>query len=148
MIHFKYRLGKSPGWAAATITHERAELTVPASYLCDALRDFVDALQSVFVTNSAECNWEEEPGAVKWEFRRSGSRLTVKANWHDERESFAADDDLLHFSSEVDRELDGLLAEWGADRYLKQWHYPFPQEAHNKLKQAIKLECEHREATK
>ena len=114
------------------------------------MRDVIsfDALQGVFVTNCAECVWEEEPGLVKWEFRRSGARLTVNANWDDGREGFAADDDLLHFSSEVDRELDGLLTEWGADRYLKQWHYPFPQEAHNKLKQAIKLERERREATK
>jgi hypothetical protein len=55
------------------------------------------------------------------------------------------DDDLLRFSGQVDRELDGLLARWGEDGYLKKWHrYPFPHEAHAKLKQDIQMESERR----
>jgi hypothetical protein len=146
MIHFTYQL-KGAGWAVATISDARTEMTVPASFLCDALRDFVDAVQSLWVTDNVECRWELEPGEVRWEFRRDGSGLTVKVQWNDGRESFEGHADLLHFSSEVDNQLDELLAEWSAERYLKQWHYPFPHEAHYKLKQAIKLEQRRRTTT-
>jgi hypothetical protein len=56
-------------------------------------------------------------------------------------ELFAGEDDFLHFCSEVDRALDALLDEWGAEGYLEQWiRYRFPQEAHAKLKEAIRRE--------
>jgi hypothetical protein len=116
MIHFTYRLSGT-GWAVATIANEQTEMTVPASYLCDAVRDFADAVQSLFTMNSTECVWEQEPGAVRWEFRRNGPSMTVKVEWHDERASFVGDDDLLRFSSAVDKELDDLLATWGPEQY-------------------------------
>jgi hypothetical protein len=147
MIDFTYRL-TGAGWAVATIGNERTEMTVPASYLCDAVRDFVDAVQSLFLTNSAECIWEQEPGAVRWEFRRNGRTLAVKVEWHDKRSSFAGDDDVLRFGSKVDRELDDLLATWGPERYQKEWRHAFPQEAHDKLKQAIRLERQRRKASR
>lgn len=145
MIQFTYRL-MGAGWAAATISNELTEITVPASYLCDAIRDLADAVQSLFTADSSECIWEQEPGKVRWQFQRNGRALTVKVKWHDERSSFVGEDDLLRFSSKVDRELDDLLATWGPERYLKEWHYPFPQEAHDKLKQAISLERQRRKA--
>jgi len=78
-------------------------MSVPASYLCDALGDFVDAVQSLFNGNFAECPWEEEPGIVRWEFRREGSRVTVKVGWDQtEGEQLVGEDDWLHFSEEVD----------------------------------------------
>ncbi len=146
MIRFTYKLG-GVGWASATLTDGQSDVTFPASYLCDALRDLVDGVQSLFVTDNAQVRWEEEPGAVLWDFRRSDSRLIVKVRWHDDRESFEGDEDLLHFGSEVDRQLDALLASWGADGYMKQWRYSFPQEAHDKLKRALKAERERRKAT-
>jgi hypothetical protein len=63
MISLTYRLTGS-GWALATIANEQSEMKIPASYLCDALRDFVDAVQSLFVADSAQCMWEQEPGLV------------------------------------------------------------------------------------
>jgi len=144
MILFTYKLTGSPGWALATIANERSEMKVPASYLCDALRDFVDAVQSLFATDSAQCMWEQEPGLVIWEFRRDGPNVTVKVYWDHDGESFVGTDDLLRFSEQVDRELDGLLAAWSEDGYLKKWHYPFPNEAQTKLRQGIQRENERR----
>jgi hypothetical protein len=147
MISFKYQL-TGVGWALATIANEQSEMTVKASYLCDALRDFVDAVQSLFVADTAQCVWEQEPGLVVWEFRRDGPNATVKVHWDEWDhlgESFVGDDDLLRFSEQVDRELDLLLATWGEDGYLKKWHlHPFPGEAHAKLKHAIRMESERR----
>jgi len=141
MIHFTYRL-TSVGWATATIADEWDEMSVPASYLCDALRDFVYAVLSLFFSTKSECGWEEEPGKVIWKFHRNGKRLEVDVRWSDGQESFTGKDDFLHFCSEVDRQLDGLLATWTAEGYQRQWHHPFPQEAHSKLKQAIESEAQ------
>jgi hypothetical protein len=146
MIYFEYKL-RSHGWARATISSKEHQVSIRASYLCDALRDFTDAVQRIFVRDMAECSWEQEPELVVWEFRRTDSVLTVKAQWdHEEKASFVGDDDLVHFSSEVDKELDALLSEWGEERYAKHWGYPFPKEAHTALKQAIKLERQRRES--
>jgi hypothetical protein len=138
MISFSYRLTGS-GWALAELSDEKIGARIPASYLCDALRDFVDAVASVFSAESAECFWEEEPGEVRWKFRRAGDRLNVQVLW-DEDQKFYGDDDLLHFSSQVNAALLKLLDDWGADGYLKKWKYPFPHEAHRKLEQAVALE--------
>jgi hypothetical protein len=139
MIHFDYQL-KSHGWAVAVVSDEHTEVSLPASYLCDALRDFVDAVQALFTTESAECTWEEEPGRFCWKFRRSGDGCAVEV-FRDNEESaiFSGDDDLLHLTSEVESALQKLLDKWGEDGYLKQWGYPFPKEAHFKLVQAIKM---------
>lgn len=65
---------------------------------------------------------------------------------NDPRETFAGEDDFLHFCSELDRALDALLTEWGLEGYLQKWdRYPFPREAHAKLKQVIRLEQESRQ---
>jgi hypothetical protein len=52
----------------------------------------------------------------------------------------------VRFGSEVDSELDRLLASWGDEGYLKQWGHPFPHEAHPKLKQALECDRNHRKA--
>jgi len=141
MIRFTYRL-TSAGWATATISDEWDEMTVPASYLSDALSYLVYAVLSLFFSAKSECAWEQEPGKVVWKFHHSGRRLSVDVRWGEGQEGFAGKDDFLHFCSELDRELDGLLAAWTAEGYQRQWHHPFPQEAHGKLKQAIKAEVQ------
>jgi hypothetical protein len=97
---------------------------------------------SLFSSAKSECAWEEEPGEVVWKFDRSGKRLNVHVGWRDGQESFTGKDDFLHFCSELDRELDGLLATCTAEEYEGRWHHPFPQEAHCMLKQAIKSEVQ------
>ena len=145
MIRFDYRLG-SHGWARAVVADEKAEVTLPASYLCNALADFVDAVQRVFTTDRAECVWEEEPGQVCWKFRRDGTQCSVEVFWNNEAQAtFSGNDDVLHFGSEVECALQRLLNEWGQEGYLKQWGYTFPQEAHRKLSQAIQAEQKRRD---
>ena len=143
MISFSYRLTGS-GWAIAELSDEKHEVRIPASYLCDALRDLVIAVESVFSAESSECLWEEEPGEVHWKFQRTGDRVTVEVLWNKERAMFDSEDDLLHFASQVTVALQKLLAEWGVDGYSKKWGYPFPVEAHHALAQAIALEQQRR----
>jgi hypothetical protein len=140
MIRFDYQL-RSHGWAVAVFANEGSETSVRASYLTDALRDFVDAVQSLFIAEAAECVWEEEPGKFCWKFRRAGARCVVEVFRNNEEQAIlSADDDLLHFGTRVESALQKLLDEWGEDRYFKQWGYAFPQEARRKLSQAIRTE--------
>jgi hypothetical protein len=143
MIRFSYRLTGS-GWAVAELSDEKSEARIPASYLCDALRDFVVAVAGVFSAESAECLWEEEPGEVHWKFQRKGDRVTVEVLWNKEQATFDSEDDLLHFGSQVTVALRKLLDDWDADGYSKKWGYPFPAEAHRALEQAIALEQQRR----
>ena len=143
MISFSYRLTGS-GWAVAELSDEKSSARIPASYLCDALRDFVAAVEGVFSAENAECLWEEEPGEVLWKFQRRGDRVTVAARWNKEKAMFDSEDDLLHFGSQVTVALQKLLDEWGVDGYSKKWGYPFPVEAHHGLERAIALEQQRR----
>jgi hypothetical protein len=145
MIRFDYRL-RSHGWAVAVIGDDHAEVSVPASYLSDALGDFVDTVRRVFATERAECHWQIEPGQFCWRLQRTGPRCVVEVLRNNEEQAiFSGSDDLLHFGSEVESTLQKLLTEWGEERYLTQWGHEFPHEAHRKLTQALKIERNVRE---
>jgi hypothetical protein len=60
-------------WAYARLSDGEKELVSTASYSpLDALRDLVDAVQSLQATETADCCWSQEPGELHWTFRRSG----------------------------------------------------------------------------
>ena len=140
MIRFGYTL-RSHGWARAVVSNENAEVSLTASYLSDALSDFVDAVQKLFTNDSAECIWQQEPGEFHWKFRRLGVRCVVAVFWNAEKQPiFSAEEDFLHFSSQIEDALRRLLDEHGEKAYLENWGYPFPHEAHRKLRQAINVE--------
>jgi len=61
MIRFNCKL-RSHGWAVAVVGDEHSEVSVTASYVNDALYDFVEAVVSLFGTERSECIWEIEPG--------------------------------------------------------------------------------------
>lgn len=140
MIRFAYTL-RSHGWARAVVGNENAEASVTASYLSDALCDFVAAVQELFTKDTAECIWQQEPGEFHWKFRRVGVRCVVAVFWNGEQQPiFSGEDDFLHFSSQVEDALQRLLDERGEKAYLENWGHPFPHEAHDKLSHAINVE--------
>ncbi|MFD1722933.1 hypothetical protein [Amnibacterium endophyticum] len=59
------------GWADPTVQIGDAGLKMTASYLTDALGELLQALMSL-VNGSliTECEWTQEPGGWRWEFRR------------------------------------------------------------------------------
>jgi hypothetical protein len=152
MISFRYEL-EGTGWADAYLGDGTDSATIPASYLCDALRDLVDAIQSLFTTDSAECVWHEEPGEVKWRFARNGDSVELRVEWwneirtHPDRDEwhfaldkvmFSGQAKFLDFATQVDQELRRLLEKWGLDGYLREWiEHPFPGESHQRLRQCI-----------
>ncbi len=157
MISFRYEL-EGGGWADAYLSDGTNSATIPASYLCDALRNLVDAIHSLFTTDSAECVWQEEPGEAKWRFSRNGDSVQLRVEWWNEvrthldlngwqlnewqleldKVMFSGDAKLLDFANQVDRELQRLLDKWGLDGYVREWiEHPFPVESHQRLRQAI-----------
>lgn len=151
MILFKYEL-EGAGWADAYLSDGTTTAQIPASYICDALRDLVDAIQSVFTTTTAECVWEEEPGEARWFFTRHVDSIEVRVEWwnevrtHPDRNEwhlvldkvmFAGSDKLINFARQVDQELLRLLEKSGLQEYERAWEYPFPTESHQRLRQAI-----------
>jgi hypothetical protein len=152
MISFRYEL-EGAGWADAYLSDGTNSATIPASYLCDTLRDLVDAIQSLFTADSAECVWQEEPGEVKWLFCRTGDSVGLRVEWwnevrtHPDRDEwqpvldkvmFSGQAKLLDLATQVDQELHRLLEKWGLDGYLREWiEHPFPVESHKRLRQCI-----------
>jgi hypothetical protein len=131
----------SHGWARATIGDEHSEVSVAASYLSDALGDFITGVETLFGTERSECIWEIEPGAFCWKFGREGSRCTVQVFRNDENAPvFSGEDSLLHFSSEVKSAVQKVLDERGEQGYLDKWGHPFPEKSYRKLAQLIDRE--------
>lgn len=55
----------SSGWAYARLTDGDNELVVTAPYSpVHAIRDLVDAVQSLRVADRADCCWVQEPGEL------------------------------------------------------------------------------------
>lgn len=137
MLHFTYRID-GIGWATATVANDWTEETFSASYVTDALRDLVDAVQSLFVAESTKVVWDGEPGTTTLEFRRTGSRVTLEVSLDSEPTGFLGEDELLHFASELIEALDDLRAKWGLEGYQAQWGHPFPEQEYRKLQRHVK----------
>ena len=140
MIRFDFTL-RGAGWGGAVVANERAKVSVSASYLTDAFRDFADAVQRLFTEEDTECVWEIEPGEFRWKFRRVGPDCAVEVFQNDRVQAiFSGSDDLLHFSSQVDISLRKLLDDFGEERYLRERDHSFPREVHAKLRRTIEDE--------
>ncbi len=67
------------GWAIATISDGSRAVTISASSTpTDALRDFVDAVQSLQTARTADCCWFQERGELHWKLRRRETSLDVE----------------------------------------------------------------------
>ncbi len=158
MIQFTYRL-EGAGWAEATVSDGQTCVSIPASYICDALGYLVAAVQSLFTSDSAEWAWQLEPGLVKWKFRRQQEWLTVEVQWFDEvrvapdrfewrleldRVAFVGKSDVLYFALQLDRQLQKTLDQWGLDGYEQEWDHPFPVAARERLQSHITTESQRR----
>jgi hypothetical protein len=144
-VEFTYRL-VGLGWAEARLVDGAASATITASYLSDALADLLEAVVGLLAgADETRCCWAEEPGQYRWIFQRYGRRVDLDVLWFDddynpEIDFRGADEHgKLVFSTQQSLSVlaaaiaDGaglVLAEYGEEGYLEQWHlYPFPTEA-------------------
>lgn len=157
MILFRYELAGS-GWADAYLSDGTNSTEIPASYICDALRELVDAIWSLFSANRSECVWQEEPGEARWYFTRSQESVRVRVEWWNEMRAhpdgnefelvldkvmFSGESPFLAFAQQVDQELQRLFEKWGLEGYLREWiEHPFPVDSHQRLREAIAKEVQ------
>lgn len=151
-ITFTYRL-IGIGWSRATLSHNRQQIELVASYLSDALGDLVHAVvQLLEGAASASCNWEQEPGAARWLLDRHGDDLHITImqtdsssyEWSESADPrtfetvFESCCSLRQFASQVIEQLDALLASVGVKGYAERWlEAPFPVEGYERLKQLL-----------
>jgi len=136
------------GWIEAKLSNDVIEKYIAASYISDALRDFISAVISIVNgSKNASCNWQEEPGQFRFVFTSKDTLLTLKIiNFN---KSFSEKDDhngdlvfegtenLNSFAKNIKHEYDRLLYELGEEGYKNIWNYEFPLYELNCLKLAI-----------
>jgi hypothetical protein len=136
-VEFSYRLTGS-GWAEARIADEQAWVTLPASYLSDALGVLLEAV-GVLLEGGAEsrCSWEEEPGEYRWIFQRRDDSIHLRVLAFRDQMAEEPDDQgaLVFETTQPLREIAGAIAdgaeavltEYGEAEYLRRWvEHPFP----------------------
>lgn len=138
------------GWAYARLSDGDKELVLTAPYTpIDAIRDLADAVQSLQTADSAHCCWCQEPGELHWNLRRRDSELEIEilrfaeivipGRHRDDAESiFKARGKWLTFARQLLSSLESIKANLGPDGYERAWRHPFPTEAQEKLREAIK----------
>lgn len=137
------------GWAYARLSDGDKELVVAAPYSpVDALRELVDAVQSLKTTDSADCCWLQEPGELHWSLRRKDSELELEilrfpqivlpGNHRGNGESvFKGQGKWLAFARQLLSSLESIRTALGPDGYEHAWRHPFPTAAQEKLRDAI-----------
>jgi hypothetical protein len=136
------------GWVTATICAGGEEHAIIASFTpMDAIRDFVDAVASLSTTPLATCRWHQEPTEVQWQLHRTGDDVDINLTLHDEisarrpelldRIIFQGATNWIGFCKQVLEALLKIRTSLGVDGYEREWGYPFPTEACNKLERAI-----------
>jgi hypothetical protein len=138
------------GWAYARLSDGADELVVTAPYSpVDAIRDLVDAVQSLRAADRADCCWFQEPGELHWSLCRKGVELEleilrfaetiVPGRHRGEAESvFKAQGKWPAFARQLLSSLESIKGNLGLDGYERAWRHPFPERAQEKLRDAIK----------
>lgn len=124
------------GWVTAQLNCEQGSRTIVGSYTPnDAIRDFVDAVASLATIPNARCSWNQEPGEATWEFTRI--EAVIKVAVQSDQQYFECTFPWSRFGADVLDALRALLSTMGTTTYEREWRYPFPVEACEKLENGI-----------
>ena len=141
------------GWAFAPLNDGINEMMLMVGYTpTDAIRDFVDAVQSLSTIDQAECCWFQQPGELHWSLRRVAmdvildihSFAVVTCPGRHSRSGgtsmFHGQTNYLGFARHLENSLTALRTTLGLEGYRQAWRHAFPMEAHEKLARAIQAE--------
>lgn len=153
-MKFNYKI-TGAGWARCELEVSNQQFSFEASYISDALKDFLQAIVELnpdinpeFYEDETECRWHQEPGIIEWEFNISDIKsteenlyFTVKQYEDDSRRhrpfidvKFSCNYD--KFVSSIVTSLETLLTEFGLVGYSEMWdRVEFPIAYYLKLKQ-------------
>ncbi|KQX07758.1 MULTISPECIES: hypothetical protein [unclassified Leifsonia] len=126
------------GWIEATIQHHEDSLGITASYIGDAPRELLEAVEQLQTgAATARCRWLEEPGEYRWIFERTGALVDVRILWFDDGWHDSDDAGVMRFESTVSlSELafsvtDGMSRmvseSGGPEGYFRKWTMAFPE---------------------
>lgn len=123
------------GWARCAVSSGEQQVVLVASYLTEAPEDLLEAVLAMELgTSDARCQFDAEPDAYRWIFRRTGSRVNVEIKhmpdgwmpdeagrtvWHSRHR-------VAELSAAVLVGFDRVLADLGTDGYRRIWRSPFP----------------------
>lgn len=153
-MNFNYKITDA-GWARCELESSNQQFSFEASYISDALKEFLEAIVRLnpeenpeFYEDETECSWHQEPGLIEWEFTISDIKsteenlfVTVKQYEDDSRRhrpfidvKFSCNYD--KFVSSIVTSLESLLTEFGLVGYTEMWDgADFPLAYFLKLKQ-------------
>lgn len=137
-MKFNYKI-TTPGWATCKLETSNQQFSFDASWISDALGDFLKALWLLnpdnnpeFYRNETECTWYQEPGLTEWKFKISDIKsdvenLSIRVNqyFNDDGEGIpgttecTCNYDELIFS--VVESLERLIQEIGLVGYREMW---------------------------
>lgn len=124
------------GWAECLVADAAAEARVVASCLTPAPESLLTAVARLVAGEAeAAAQFEAEPAAFRWVFRRDGGQVSVRLlELSGGGEPDRAGTELWSTRQPVDglaravvRCFDAVAGEHGEDGYLKTWGAPFPR---------------------
>jgi len=136
------------GWIEVKLCNGEIDKYITASYLSDAVRDFIIAVTLVLNdSKNISCNWQEEPGEFRFVFTKEDIFITLRIikfnttfstnNDNSGDLVFEGTEELIRFAKNVKQQYDRLLYKYGEEGYKKNWNYEFPLEELNCLNLAI-----------
>jgi hypothetical protein len=138
------------GWFDLTIFDEDKETVLSASYLSDAISDFIDAILLLCEgAKKVSFFWMNEPGETQWSISRNGKLASIKVVYSlynertmefDEEVLFNGQVSLVRLAREVLRAMNRLNIEYPKEVYRSVWHkdYAYPEKTVHRLSDAIK----------
>lgn len=137
------------GWLDMSLQKEDQETVINASFLSDAVSDFVMAVVLMCEGSSERTLiWMNEPGETKWIFNRTEQEVFVKVIYSlynertmvkDDEVLFQANVSLIRLGREVLRAMNRLKLEYPGSNYQSVWHqdYLFPENTIQRLSESI-----------
>jgi hypothetical protein len=149
-VSFSYNL-TGTGWSQCDLDVDGKTVVATASYLSDALRDLIAAVNRILGGElEATAAFEEEPGEYRWKFFRVGNdRLRIRILWFDHMWSdepdesgkimFDVESRLKSFAGALYSGCKRLLEDVGLEGYRQKWQlHEFPVTEYEELARLIK----------
>ncbi|MEU3558060.1 hypothetical protein [Streptomyces fragilis] len=124
------------GWADCTVSDDRAEVDVTASYITAAPEDLLTAVTRL-MAGETECRvqFDAEPTIFRWIFYREGTDVWMRllrlarGSDHDNRgtEIWSSWQDVDSVARGVIRCFDQVVREYGESAYRGKWGEHFPR---------------------
>jgi hypothetical protein len=144
-IEIQYKI-VGAGWSECVLDVYGQTCTVTASYLSDALGEFVKAVNHILGGgNEARFSFDEEPGEYRWILKRNEDNallitiIEFPDLWGDKDDSegkviFEATCQAHEFGKALLVSLNGLLDDYGIVGYKEKWvDAEYPVEQYNEL---------------